>query len=136
MPVLASHFTDCFAWIAHCDHAIRNILGNYTSCADHHIASNRNTRQNRHMTADPNTVPYRNRQAIFQFPVAKLRIQRMSGCVKSAVRGNKDMTAKRYFRNIKNRQSMIGIKLITNLNIVSVIAPEGLFNMKMLSCFS
>lgn len=54
----------------------------------------------------------------------------MSGCMEATIRCNKNIIAKFYVCAIKNNGIVIGKKIFSNFNVVSVIAPERSNNTK------
>ena len=63
--VFVCNLADYFTWISSCDRIIRDIFGYYTSCTDHYITSNGNTRKNHCISADPYIISHCYRNSVF-----------------------------------------------------------------------
>lgn len=119
---------DYFAWIAGGYRVFRDIPCDYTPGTDSAIVADCYAWKYRDVCPNPDIISYRNRACELKSTVSFNRIKRMTGRVKSAVRPDKHIVAKRNRRLVENYHIEVGIEIQANLYIVTIIAVKRLLN--------
>lgn len=119
------NFSDNPAWIADGNRIVRNIFYYNASSADDHIAADRHARHYLNARADPDIIADSNGIGVFQPLISALKIDRMTGCVKVAVRTIVTRAVMSRFYNDKERDTAIkSTKRITKSTFFLLISPK------------
>ena len=109
---------------ADCDHVRRNGSGNHASSSDDGIVADGHTGQNGRSGSDPDVVADGDRLGDLQPGLALFRIDRMLGGCETAVGSDEHMASERHLGAVGDDQVVVGVKVISDGDVVSVIAPE------------
>lgn len=93
--------------------------------SDHRVAANRDTRIDDGMASDPDMVSDVHRAGGFEPRRPFRRIEGMSGGEDGDPRPDEAVVADSYLRAVQDDQVVVRIKMIADVDIVSVVAPEG-----------
>ena len=115
---------------------IRNVFCDHASASDDNAASNGHAGHDLNAAAKPNIISHPDGIGIFKAHVPPLRINRVSRRIKAAIRPNKHVISECDLGAIQYDKVMIGVKVFSDLNIVSVVTPEGSCHTKRPFCFS
>lgn len=113
-------------WIPDSQRPGRNIPVHYTSRTDNAIVTDGHSGQDTDMRTYPHVVADGNRPCIFQPAVPLLYIERMAGCIKATVGSDEHIVAKRDLGFVQHDTIHVGIEILANLDVITVIAIEGL----------
>lgn len=123
VPVRLRDRADHPAGVAYGDGVIRDILHDDAPAADHHIAADRNAGHHLH-AADPHIVADGDGVGVFEPLVAALSVDGVPRRIKAAVRRDKHVIPKPDFGSVENDEIMVGIKILAELDVVAIVAPE------------
>ena len=112
------------AGISKGQHAFRDVLCHDAPRADHGIASNGDAGKNFGSGTDPDIVPDDNGAGVLNAEIAQGDLQRMPGGIESAIRRKEDIFAEFYLCSVKDYQIVIGKEVLSDFNIVSIVAPK------------
>lgn len=112
--------------VPHCQRTGWDILVDHTSGTDDAIIANGYSGQDTDVRSYPHVVAYRNRPGVFQTTVSLIHINGMTGGIKAAIGGDEDIVAKRHLSAVKNHAVHIGIKVLSDLHVIAIVAEERL----------
>lgn len=84
------------------------------------------------MCANPYVIANGYRFSILQTLVAQVYVEGMSGRVETTIWSNEHIVAKGYRRSVENDAVDVAVKVFANMNVVTIVAVEWLFNQKLL----
>lgn len=134
--IIFRDWADHFAGIADCHRVARDVFDDHAPSADHNITADRDSGHHLNSATNPHIVPDRDRVGILKSLISALRIDRMTCRVESAVRRNEYIVPKRHFCTVQNDQIVVGKEILTDLNMIPVIAEKRRQNVKGLFCLS
>lgn len=113
------------AGAAHGHHPVRDVPVHHAARADHRVAADAHAGQHRHRRADPHIVAHRDGVGVLQAPVALPGVQGMARRGKDAVGRDEHIVAEHHLRAVQDDAVVVGIKILADLDVAAVVAPEG-----------
>ena len=122
--------------VAGCDDIVGDIAGHDRTGADDRPVANRDAGQKDAATPDPDVVADRNRLAVLGSGGSSHRVERMGVGVDLDTRSKEDLIANRDRADIEDDTAEVGIEILPDPDVISVIATEGGFDPKIAAGFS
>src|SRR5476649_1073879 len=82
------------------------------------------TRQYADACANPDVIANSDGQCVFQPLIAAFMVHRMTGGIEADIGRNKDIVAEGDFGAVQDHQIDVGVKVLTDFNVKTVIAVE------------
>ena len=115
---------DYAAGVACGEYARWDVMHHDAAAGDNRVVADGHTRHHAHIAAKPHIVAHGNGQGVLEPVVALLGIERVSGGVEGAVRGDEHMVAKGDARLVENDQIGVGKEVFAHLDVETVVAEE------------
>lgn len=109
-------------------------MDHYASGSDGAVVADGHAGEDADVCSDPYVVTHGDGARIFQSRVAQIGFQWMPGGVKSAVGGYEYVAAECYRCFIEDDKIDVGVEIFADVDIVSVVAIEGLLYEKLHAC--
>ena len=109
-----------------------NVLCHHAAGTNYAIIANRYARQHAYLSPNPYVVANGDGLGIFKALVAQVDIEGMSGRVETAIGRNEHIVAKGYRCSVENDAVDVAEKVFADMNVVTIVAIERLFNQKLL----
>ena len=124
------------AGVAKGDDAVGDIMVDEAACADHDVATDRDTRQDDAIAAKPNITANVNRKRGLEVLISQRGVQRVQRGVKRAVRADEHIVPKHDFSGIDENTVVVQKEILANFDIVPEPAEQVWFNIKVFTGFS
>ena len=123
------------AWISGSQYAGWNVFCDHTSGTDDGTIADGDTGEDNGMSTDPDVISDLNGKRIFQSTVSLFDIERMTGGIESAIWRDKNVIAERDGSIVQDHAIVIGVKVVSDFDIISESAKEGWFDIKFFGSF-
>ena len=131
--VWASNRLDYAGRITRHDNVRRDVFCDSGTGTDYNVVTNRYSGTDRDTAANPYIISYSYWFGPLDSLITLLRLQWMARRVHAYIRADEAKIADSHFRFIKNREVEIGKKSLSDVDILAIVTPEWLVELKILA---